>query len=84
MKYILTTRAFPDKYNVYSNRKSHIRSVALENFEDQKKLNTQHPGKIQIFNMCTFLCPILRIHSYSAAQARTDGPQSKSFPLSNS
>lgn len=41
--------SFPGKYNMHSVGKSHIRSVALENFEDQWKLNTQHPGKIQTY-----------------------------------
>lgn len=75
---------FPAKYNMHSNRKSHIRSVALENFEDQRKLNTQHPGKIQTFTIWAFLCTILRIHGYSAAQAWIDGLQSTNSPLSNS
>ena len=60
-----------------------MRSVALENFEDQRKLNTQHPGKIQTSNICTFLCTILRIHGYSAAQPWIHGPQIKNYPLNN-
>lgn len=69
---------------MYSNGKSHFRSAVLENPEDQSKLNTQYPGKIQTFNIHAFLCTSLRIHGYSAAQPWINGPQSKNFPLNNS